>query len=78
VQSIAELQYVSPSIYHTRREFDCYCTVDLTSPGMSQSIVVYGGYLYVILLGQFTSLVCRFTTLPFSPRRLTIYQCLLT
>jgi hypothetical protein len=34
-------------------------------------MVIYSGYLYVILWGQFTSLqvVCRFTTLPSLSRR---------
>ena len=40
---------------------------------MSQGHCVYGGYLYVILLGPFTITCLSFTTLPCLPRPLTIY-----
>jgi hypothetical protein len=61
VRSIAELTGCIPRV-------GSFVTVpkDLTSPCMSHGIIIYGGYLYTILSGQFkfTSLVV-FTTLPF-------------
>jgi len=46
------------SSIHPARGFDSIVTVqDLTGPCMSHGISVFGGYLYVVLLEQFTSRV---------------------